>query len=286
MKSLHRVLGISNLILISGVIISAILGIILRQDQFFFLMLIMMAVILVLTIVLMFSYKNRTLIKVVFYGMPVSLLLCFVFKYFHLPSAIPVTFYLCFVVVNLVIHFVSYDLNLIVLTFLIILGLLFKNQHYPFAGLIMTLSILLSEVFLLILAFRAFRIKDNKYMSLLIFSCCLVLAATYMSFIWKIQHWPGAGAFSMIMLPAFIIATLIILLTLPGSNFIEWTRHQKRILLRGLLVPWLFFIYIFTTTLLIPPHNQFKPFFFLKKDTLKENFYMEDYEVENRNGLE
>lgn len=289
MRPYQKVLGISIIVLLTGIIISLLLKTLTNQSILFDVAAIMVAPSGILTIIFMLSYKNRLLINILFWAMPVLLLLYFI-AYIYVPIEIPIAIlflFLCYVIlVNLVVHFFRYDMNLIVLTFVIILGLLFKRFHMAGAGMIMTLSILLSAVFMLIIAIRALRIKDNRYLSIVIFSCGLILAATSVSFVFKIQHWVGAGSFIMIMVPIFIIATLIILLTLPGSNFIEWTRQQKRILLRGILVPWLFFIYIIATTLLIPPYNQFKPFFFLKEDTTKVNFYMEDYEVENRNGLE
>jgi len=190
------------------------------------------------------------------------------------------------VLVNLSLHFLRYDLNFIVVTFLLIIGLLLKRYHLPLGGFIISLSALILCVLSLIIAIRAFRIKDHRYLAILTFSCSLILAGLSASFMMKIQHWPGSGILMGIFIPAFIIATLIILLTLPGSNFIEWTREQKKILLRGLLIPWLFFMYTIITNSLIPPYNQFKPFFFLDKKRSEVKFNMTDYKIENRNGLE
>ena len=149
----------------------------------------------------------------------------------------------------------------------------------------MTVSMMLISTFLILIAIKAFRIKDNRYLSRVMFLCSLILAFLFISFIWKIQHFPGAGLLLTVSNPIFIVATLIILLTLPGANFIEWTREQKKILTRGLLIPWLFLVYLLWTTALVPPRNEFKPFFFLR-DQEKIFFDMKDYRLENRNGLE
>jgi hypothetical protein len=243
----------------------------------------------ILTAILMSSYKNRMLRNIFLWGMPGFLIIYFIvyrLSFSEFLCIITLVFYVYTVLVNLVIYFLRNDLNLIVITFLLIIGLLLKHFHLPLSGAIVLLSILTSAVFTLIIAIRALRIKDNRYLSMVMFSCGLILAVAYVSFILKIQHWPGAGFMNMVVTPVFIISTLIVLLTLPGSNFIEWTKQQKKILIRGLLVPWLFVIYIVTTTLLIPPYDQFKPFFFFKASTQEAGFNMEDYPVENRNGLE
>jgi hypothetical protein len=190
------------------------------------------------------------------------------------------------ILVNLVLHFLRYDLNFIVVTFLLIVGLLLKRGHLAGGGLVISLSCLILCILSLTVAFRSFKIKDNRYLSILIFSCSLILAGLSASFMFKIQHWVGSGLLVGIFTPAFIIATLIILLTLPGSNFMEWTREQKKILLRGLLIPWFFFMYTLITTLLIHPQNQFKPFFFLDIKYSDVKFNMDDYEIEIKNGLE
>lgn len=287
MKPFQKVLSIIIISLITGFITITVAAFQSGSDVLLIIAHLLMVPAWILTSVLMSSYKNRLLRTIFLWGMPGFLILYFI-SYSLSPSEflniITLVFYVYMVLVNLVIYFLRNDLNLIVMTFLLIIGLLFKHFHLPFSGAIVILSVLTSAVFTLIIAIHALRIKDNRYLSMVMFSCGLILAIAYISFAWKIQHWPGAGFLNMVVIPVFIISTLIVLLTLPGSNFIEWTKQQKRTLIRGLLVPWLFIIYILATTVLIPPYDQLKPFYFLKQDI--SNFYMEDYEVENRNGLE
>jgi len=289
MKPFQKVLGIIIISLITVYITITVAALQSGSDVLLITAHLLMVPAWILTAILMSSYKNRLLRKVFLWGMPGFLILYFIAHSFS-PSEflniITLVFYVYMVLVNLVIYFLRNDLNLIVMTFLLIIGLLFKHFHLPLSGLIVMLSILTSSVFTLIIAIRALRIKENRYLSMVIFSCGLILAMTYISFAWKIQHWPGAGFLNMVVVPIFIISTLIVLLTLPGSNFIEWKKQQKRTLIRGLLVPWLFVIYIVATTVLIPPYDQFKPFFFFKDNSQDAAFKMEDYPVENRNGLE
>ena len=249
----------------------------------------MLSVSLILTIIFMRSYKNSMLQKAFLLGMPVVLFICFLLDFIGVPHFFIIFCYsilLYIVIVNLFLHMFRYDLNLIIVIFLLIIGLYMKRMHMAGAGITMTFSMLLPTAFLILIALRSFKIKDNRYLASVMFSCSIILALQFITMTWKTMHWSGAGYLLFISLPVFIIATLIILLTLPGSNFIEWTREQKKILFRGLLIPWLFVIYILGTTLLIPPYNEFKPFFFLRDQDKEVFFNMKDYPLENRNGLE
>jgi hypothetical protein len=290
MKPYQKILGILNAILLAGIIILVIL--VIHYENFklaeiaFF---ILFPLLFIITIIFMFVFKNRILRKAFLWGMPLFLILLFISEIFMFPQIIVwlfLIFIVYFVLVNLVLHFLRYDLNFIVVTFLLIIGLLFKRGHLPLGGVIISLASLLLCILALVISFRSFKIKNNRYLSILTLSCSLILAGLSASFLLKIQHWAGAGLLIGIFTPLFIIATLIILLTLPGSNFIEWTREQKKILLRGLLIPWLFFMYTLITTSLIQPYNQFKPFFFMNKKSSEVKFRMVDYEIEKKNGLE
>ncbi|KPK85188.1 MAG: hypothetical protein AMS27_08020 [Bacteroides sp. SM23_62_1] len=244
---------------------------------------------LILTIIFMLTYKNHMLRNVFLIGMPFFLVLGFILEIiesYQIIVYLSFLFLVYLVAVNIILHFLRFDLNLIIVIFLLVIGLYMKSQHAAGAGIVMTISMMMTAAFLILIAVKAFKIKDNRYLSIIMFSCSVILALQFIAMVWKLQHWAGAGILLSISLPVFIIATLIILLTLPGSNFLEWTIEQKRILLRGLLIPWLFIIYILITTTLIPPHNEFKPFFFLRHQDKEVFFDMKDYQIENRNGLE
>jgi len=290
MKLYQKILGISIASLLTSIIILTFLTIYYRNEYFFIVALAgILPVSLILTVIFMRSYKNSALRKAFLIGMPIVLFMSFIFELigtyvFIIYLSYAILIYL--VAVNLFLHIFRYDLNLVIVLFLLITGLYLKRMHAAGSSIIMTISLFLMAAFLILIALRSFKIKDNRFLSIVMFSCSIILAFQFIAMVWKIQHWPGAGLLLYISMPVFIIATLIILLTLPGSNFIEWTREQKKILLRGLLIPWLFIIYILGSTMLIPPYDEFKPFFFLRDQDKKVHFDMKDYEIENRNGLE
>ncbi|MBL7114066.1 MAG: hypothetical protein ISS19_19175 [Bacteroidales bacterium] len=290
MKLYQKILGVSIIFLLASILVLGLLSIFYSDITFFAIAglgLVPLAVII--TLVFMFSYKNTIIRRFLLLSMPILLIMSFIAEIIGNGQLVAYLFFLLFiysVLVNLIIHFLRYDLNLIIVIFLLIIGLYLKRMHAPGGSLVMTFSMMLTATFLILIAIKAFKIKNNRYLSMVMFLCSIILALLFIAFVWKIQHFPGAGLLLAISTPVFIIATLIILLTLPGSNFIEWTREQKKILTRGLLIPWLFMVYILCTTTLIPPRDEFKPFFFLRSQEKEIFFDMEDYKIENRNGLE
>ncbi len=290
MKLWLKIMGISIVSLLVIILIVIGLGFKYQNMDFIFIAgLGLLPLSVILSIIFMFKYKNNILRNAFLLGMPFILILIFIFEISGLRTVIiyiTILFLIYFVTVNLVVHFLRYDLNLIIAIFLLIIGLYFKRLHLAGGGIILTLASIIIATFLILIAVKAFKIKNNRYLSILMFSCSTILAFMFIAFLLKMQHMPGGGVLLIISVPLFIIATLIILLTLPGSNFIEWTRQQKKILLRGLLIPWLFLLYILASTTLIPPYNTFKPFFFLESQDTEVYFNMKDYEIENRNRLE
>ena len=290
MKLYQKILGVSIIFLLVSIVVLGLVSMHHNDLTYFAIAgLGLVPLSVIITIILMFSWKNALFRRIFLLSMPVLLVMSLIAEIIGNTQFIAYLFFLFFVysvIVNLIIHFLRYDLNLIVVIFFLIIGLYMKRLHAPGGSAVMTLSMMLTATFLILIAIRAFKIKNNRYLSTVMFLCSIILALLFVAFVWKIQHFPGAGLLLAISTPIFIVTTLIILLTLPGSNFIEWTRQQKKILTRGLLIPWLFMVYILCSTTLIPPRNEFKPFFFLKSQENKVFFDMKDYRLENRNGLE
>jgi len=163
----------------------------------------------ILTIVFMFKYKNNILRNAFLLGMPFCLILGFLIEISGLRTVIiyiTVLFLFYFVGVNLVIHFLRNDLNLIIAIFLLIIGLYFKRWHMAGGGIILILTSLIIATFLILIAVKAFKIKNNRYLSILMFSCSTILAFMFITFMFKMQHWPGAGYLFYNSIPVFIIA--------------------------------------------------------------------------------
>jgi len=83
----------------------------------------------------------------------------------------------------------------VISSLLFVIGVLFKWQHWPGAGIALTLSILLFAAGyspLLLIDRNKFAQSTNQKMINLAGMIAMIIIAV--SFLFKIQHWPGAGA--------------------------------------------------------------------------------------------
>jgi len=82
----------------------------------------------------------------------------------------------------------------VVSAFLILIGVAFKSQHWPGAGVAVTLGAALFalgySVMLLIEKNKIARYSYQKFVNLM---TCLTMFIIMTAFLFKIQHWPGAG---------------------------------------------------------------------------------------------
>jgi len=99
----------------------------------------------------------------------------------------------------------------IIIAIVLTLGTSFKIQHWPGAGILLTISIVFFALFFIPAALlnNYQKEKKNAYLYISIF---LTLLISFTAALFKIQHWPGAGILVMIglivpfviFLPAYI----------------------------------------------------------------------------------
>jgi len=286
MKLYQKILGVSILLLFGGFSVMWFV-------EYVFSNALMFAVYFSLigaTVVLLMTLKNERINKAFLYSIPVIFLIYFILGSLIESEQVLIYFLIMtgyVLITNNILNYRRFDLIFILVTCLVVFGLLLRHWHFPGGALLFSISAITLFCYSIVFIVRAFRTKQSRYLSFVIIACSIILAGLSAAFLVKTQHWPGGGILITVFTPAYILATLIILLTLPGSNFNEWSRQQRKILTRGLLVPWLFFLYLLVTSSLIPPYNVLKPFFFMKGKSTKEvHFEMKDYEPEEKNGLE
>src|SRR4030043_487292 len=81
-----------------------------------------------------------------------------------------------------------------------------------------------------------------------------VISIAFLGQLFKLQHWAGAGIFSIMCLIFLIIGTLYFLLTLHSSGFIDWKPFHKKIL-RRILIPWTFIFILYISRFMVPDLN-------------------------------
>jgi len=122
---------------------------------------------------------------------------------------------------------------------LFIAGVLFKIQHWPGAGLVMSLAFIMGGLlFLPVLLTVKLREEENKKKRLLYYSGFIALIS-YMLFIWfKMQHWIN------LILPVYVLSISLFLILTPWYVFQEWKDEA------GVSTKFIFMVIAIVTVLL------------------------------------
>jgi|APIni6443716594_1056825.scaffolds.fasta_scaffold113781_1 hypothetical protein len=126
-----------------------------------------------------------------------------------------------------------------------------------------------------------FIIEKNSYLKTISFIACTLTAFGSFLFFLKIQGDKVDVLELIYFVPAFLM-TLIVLLSLPISGYINWSTRHKRIL-KKIVISCFFFLLIFSFRFIYP---DFFKLMILRSETVEIEFFMEDYELPNKNGLE
>lgn len=163
----------------------------------------------------------------------------------------------------------------------ILIGIAFKRLHFPGAGAILTLCSTIMGLGIYAAGLAClFWIPKNNFLKKTSFIGSCLLALAFFGFLFKIQHWPGAGVYMLITQVPIVVMTIIFLLMLPNSGYFSWNKIEKRILGR-ILIPWVFCLFLISTVYIFPKASVFK-----KEEKIPWSFQMFDYTPENKNGLE
>jgi len=123
--------------------------------------------------------------------------------------------------------------------------------------------------------------KDNRFISSVFFSLALILAFCITTFLVKFGMWEAAHTSTLDFFGAifFLGACLILFAAMPFSNFIEWTKRQKKLFLRVFLIPMAFLLILFSLKFLLPGNSYQKLFFKGYTEMEKVFFGMKKYDI-------
>jgi hypothetical protein len=126
-----------------------------------------------------------------------------------------------------------------------------------------------------------FKIENNRYLKIVSFiACFLIYCGTFeMTFLSATY----ADISLIIYSICIFLMTLIVLLSLPVSGFIQWNSLHRQIL-KKILIPWVFVLLIISVRFIFPELNML--FFREKHDQYQEFHLDENYQIINKNGLE
>jgi len=128
-----------------------------------------------------------------------------------------------------------------VITVLIFMaGMLFKRNHWPLAGALLTTGISVLCISSLVNAVRfQITLRNNPFLRWFGSISCIIIAVYMAGWLMMIQHWPRdvANILGNTGMVLFIISVLGMVFTLPGSKYLSWSMIEKKIFFRSILIP-------------------------------------------------
>ena len=107
----------------------------------------------------------------------------------------------------------------LVTTLIVVTGIMFKINHWPGAGYLLTIGIFsLVFIFLPVSLQNHYKAEGNKQNLILYIVTWLTCFVVFTAMLFKIMHWPGAGIALFISLPFPYVVFLPVFLTVTGKN--------------------------------------------------------------------
>jgi len=167
----------------------------------------------------------------------------------------------------------------------IILGLGLNRFGIDEAGSIVVFFLALSSFGFIFLARTLIKGEDGKQYKRSVVPYYFVLAFCYAIIALKFSSFQPAltSTLDLIGVIVFLLSCIALFISMPFSNFIEWSKSQKLSFQKLILVPFAFFLLVFSLNFLLPETTYRKIFF--KEYTKKQKVYfkMEEYEIEEEN---
>lgn len=282
LKRLVRYFGLA----IAICLIPLIISIIFKYDPIIVTSVILLsaATISEITFISLFYSENKKFRRAIYILIPICFVLLFVFIFIPIPADVPaiISGIIALIAVSIAI-FIFYrkqiTLFLYILMGLILVGVLFKRFHLPLAGMILTTSSVLFSIGMVMFGITSvLQIQKNKYLSIIILICSIILAIDSMAAVFRFQHWPGGGYLQQFSAVAIILVTIITLLTFPQSGYFNWGAENRKSFYKNIVVPWIVASSFLAYYFLIP--QQTKEIIFPPRWESGVHFNMRDYKIE------
>jgi hypothetical protein len=119
-------------------------------------------------------------------------------------------------------------------------GLFFRREHWPLAGFMMSISLMFLSITSLINSVRfQFTMSKNPFLRWFGSISCFIIAIYVVGWLFMVQHWPRniGDIFGYTGIFLYIISVLGMVFTLPGSNYLAWSKIEKKVFFRAVLLP-------------------------------------------------
>jgi len=173
----------------------------------------------------------------------------------------------------------------IFLLFFVLIGIICKRYRLPYNEIPLTLSMCWISIGIFMYGIRCLYVAEkNAYFKYLSFFGCCLIAITFTTLLFKTMHWPIGSILLNISNILMTLGTIVVLVTLPYSGYIDWPVFHKKIL-RRLLIPWAFIFLLFIFRYLVPEVWTIIWSTGQTAEKHKPNFGMSDYQIQNKSGI-
>lgn len=296
-KSLHRKILIISLIIIFIALSGIATGLFIYQRLNLVAFSIMLGTSPLIAIVISYGYKNqerkslRKLAKysLIFYPVLLAAIVpVLMFLFDHTLIVIPAVLILSVFTLLALMHiFLFADpgnlSSTIIFLSVIFLSIFYKRYHLPLASLFISLSLFLFCLGIFIYGIRClFLAGKNTYLKYITFFGSCFISISFCALLFKLQRWPGGDMLRTFSNYSILIGTVVVLLTLSSSGYIEWQPLHRKIF-RRVLLPWIFIFALCIMQFLLPGISS--KIWGASVEQKPDSFQMHDYTIENKNGL-
>jgi hypothetical protein len=82
--------------------------------------------------------------------------------------------------------------------------------------------------------------NHNIFLKYIGFTSGIILTAIFLGLLWKMMHWVMAGIFQAVGMILFFPYLFAFVLLLPGSNYVSWSKPDRTIFFRVIIIPMIF----------------------------------------------
>ncbi|MBA7526562.1 hypothetical protein ES705_18724 [subsurface metagenome] len=171
---------------------------------------------------------------------------------------------------------------LLCLVFGILIGLVLNRFGIDEAGVMVVFFLALSSFGFIFLAITSIKGEDDKQYKRSVVPFYFVLAVCNATLALKFSSYQPAltSTLDLVGVIVFLVSCIALFITMPFSNFIEWSKSQKQNFQKLILIPFVFFLLVFSLKFLLPDPTYRKIFFQEYTKKQKVYFGMDDYEID------
>jgi len=143
----------------------------------------------------------------------------------------------------------------LILFLVVVLGIYFKRNHWPYAALLMTLGTVFLGLVCMVNSRKYFSsFPGNTFLKWfgLLTGIIVVLLMTGLLF----MNLRLSATIRMILIYSgcflFILSVLAIVFTLPFSNYVAWSELERKVFFRTVITPMIFILVLFTLVFVFP----------------------------------